>query len=205
MYPTLYPRQKEILNYIEKYISENGHSPTLMEIKTHIGVKTLSTVHEHITRLKDKGFLEKIKDSKTGLYFVLKTGAVAGSIISIPLVGRIAAGKPILAVEEADKFVPLPEELVGNKKVYCLKVEGDSMIESLIADQDIVVVEKVDYANDGDTIVALLDDGTATLKKIYKEKKYIRLQPANPNYKPLKVKSVTIQGRVIAIYRNLQH
>lgn len=201
MHPTLYPRQKQILQFIEAYIDEHGHAPTLMEIKDHIGVRTLSTVHEHLTRLKDKGYLTKEKDKKAGLYFVINTGKWMGSVVSVPLVGMIAAGKPILAIEDHQQDIPLPADLVGNKKVYCLKVQGDSMIESLISDGDYVVVEKVDYAKDGDTVVALLEDGTATLKKIYKEKKYIRLQPANPTYEPIRVKSVTIQGRVIAIYR----
>ncbi len=199
--PVLYPKQRKILHFIEEYISDNGFAPTLTEIKRFMGVKALSTVHEHLIKLEEKGFLERDDDNR-GINLRLKNGPFAGTFINVPLVGTIAAGQPIDAFEVPEKImVPIPKELVGNKHVYCLKVNGDSMIEELIKDGDIVVCEKVNHANRGDTVVALLEDNTATLKKFYPEASYIRLQPANPNYQPLKVRSVTIQGRVVAIYR----
>ncbi|MBN2100481.1 transcriptional repressor LexA [Candidatus Dojkabacteria bacterium] len=199
--PVLYPKQRKVLNYIEKYISDHGFAPTLTEIKDYLGVKALSTVHEHLIKLEEKGYLER-DDDKRSIRLKIKKGMFAGSLIDVPLVGMIAAGEPIDAIEEPEQIgVPLPANLVGNKKVFCLKVRGDSMLESLIADGDIVVCEKVDFVQDGDTVVALLEDNTATLKKFYRERNCIRLQPANPSYKPLMVKNVTIQGRVIAIYR----
>jgi repressor LexA len=199
--PVLYPRQRQVLEYIEKFISENGYSPTLTDIKEFLGVKALSTVHEHLIKLEEKGFLERCDDDKS-IRLKMTRGQYSGSIINVPLVGMITAGEPIDAIEEPEQEnIPLPAELIGNKRVFCLKVRGDSMIESLISDGDVVVCEKVDFVENGDTVVALLDDNTATLKKFYKEKNCIRLQPANANYDPLEVQNVTIQGRVIAIYR----
>ncbi len=202
--PVLYPKQKRVLKFIENFIADHGYAPTLTEIKKSLGVKALSTVHEHLIKLQEKGFLERDDDSR-GIKLRLKSGPFAGQLINVPMVGTITAGQPIDAFEIPDKVqIPLPQELVGNKHVYCLKVRGDSMIESLIADGDIVICESINYAEDGDTVVALLEDNTATLKKFYRERTCIRLQPANPKYKPLRVKSVTIQGKVIAIYRKYQ-
>lgn len=199
--PVLYPRQRKVLKYIERYISENGYAPTLTEIKEYLGVSALSTVHEHLIKLEEKGYLERCDDTKS-IKLKIKQGLFEGTFIDVPLVGTITAGQPIDAFQEPEPLkVPLPQEFVGNKNVFALKVRGDSMIESLIANDDVVICEKVDFAQNGDTVVALLDDNTATLKKFYKERNAIRLQPANPKYKPLRVQSVTIQGKVIAIYR----
>lgn len=199
--PVLYPKQRKVLKYIERHISEHGYAPTLTEIKDFMGVKALSTVHEHLIKLEDKGFLERT-DGKRSIKLKLTKGLFSGALISVPMVGMITAGQPIDAIEEPEKIgIPLPAELVGDRRVFCLKVRGDSMIESLISDGDIVVCEKVEFVQDGDTIVALLDDNTATLKKFYRERNCIRLQPANKDYEPLRVKNITIQGRVIAIYR----
>ncbi len=199
--PVLYPRQRKVLKFIEDYISTHGYAPTLTEIKEYLGVRALSTVHEHLIKLEEKGYLERCDDDNS-IRLKVKQGLFAGTLINVPLVGTITAGQPIDAFEEPEPMeVPLPQNLVGNKKVFALKVRGDSMIESLIADGDVVICEKVEFAHNGDTVVALLQDNTATLKKFFREKSYIRLQPANPKYSPIKVKNVTIQGRVIAIYR----
>jgi len=206
---TLYPRQKQILNYINNYISANGYAPTLSEIRDHIGVKALSTVHAHMRRLEEKGFIERDRDVETGINLILKAGQYAGEVIQVPLVGMIAAGSPIEAIEELGETVSIPSELVGNKRVYALKVKGDSMIEYLIADGDTIIVEKTDTAHDGDVVVALLEDGGATLKEFHNEidpitkRKYIRLQPKNEKYQPIIVtEGITIQGKLIGVYRN---
>ncbi len=199
--PVLYPKQRKVLKYIEEYIREHGHAPTLTEIKDYLGVRALSTVHEHLIKLEEKGYLERCDDNRS-IRLKLKQGLFAGTMINVPLVGTITAGQPIDAYEIPEPIdVPLPQHLVGNRKVFALRVRGDSMIESLIADGDIVICEKVDFAKNGDTVVALLDDNTATLKRFYKDRACIRLQPSNPKYSPILVKSVTIQGRVVAIYR----
>lgn len=199
--PVLYPKQRKILKFLDQYISENGFAPTLSEIKDFLGVSALSTVHEHLIKLEEKGFLERNDDDKS-IKLKITRGDFAGSLINVPLVGMITAGLPIDAFEEPEPIpVPVPADLVGNKRLFCLKVRGESMIESLIADGDIVICESVQYAKDGDTVVALLEDNTATLKRFFREKNIIRLQPANPNYKPLLVDNVTIQGKVIGVYR----
>lgn len=199
--PVLYPRQRKVLSYIEDYIGMHGYAPTLTEIKGYLGVRALSTVHEHLIKLEDKGYLERCDDTNS-IRLKVKQGMFAGTLINVPLVGTITAGQPIDAFEDPEPIdVPLPKNLVGNKKVFALKVRGDSMIESLIADGDIVICERVQYAQNGDTVVALLQDNTATLKRFFREKTYIRLQPSNPRYAPLHVKNVTIQGKVVAIYR----
>ena len=121
--------------------------------------------------------------------------------IELPLVGIIAAGHPIEAIENREADIAVPVEITRGRQCYILKVKGDSMIESLIADGDLVVVEKTEYAANGDMVVAVLDDGTATLKKFYKEKSFVRLQPANAKYQPIIAKSILIRGRVIGIIR----
>lgn len=207
MAATLYPRQRQILKFIEDYIDENIQAPTLTEIKDYIGVKSLSTVHQHMKRLEQKGLIEKDMSGR-GINLVLRAGRFAGEIIQVPLVGMIAAGSPIEAMEELGETVALPADLVGNKNVYALKVKGDSMIEYMISDGDIVVVEKREYADNGDVVVALLEDGSATLKEFHKEKdkktgkNFIRLQPRNAKYDPIIVKDgITIQGKLVAVYR----
>src|SRR5579872_877957 len=134
MNTVLYPRQRQILNFINQYIDTYGTAPSLTEIKGHIGVKTLSTVHEHLAKLEAKGIIEKIKD-QNGLYFSIKEGSHQGSLIQVPLVGLIAAGKPILAVETLGETIEVPAEIIGKRKnLYSLRVKGDSMIESLIGE-----------------------------------------------------------------------
>lgn len=196
----LYPRQKQVLAFIEKYIADNGYAPTLTMIQDFLGVHSLSTVHEHLIKLEEKGFLRR-SDRGRKIELMLTQGSFAGSIINVPLVGLITAGQPIDTIEEVGEYLTLPSELVGNKNVYCLKVRGDSMIEEYIVNGDFVLVEKVSHANRGDTVVAMLDDGTATLKKYYPGKRYVILKPANEKYKPIKSQNVTILGRVIGVFR----
>lgn len=204
MAPILPKTKQKVLHYLQHYISEHGYAPTLTEIADHLGVSALSTVHEHLQFLAERGFIEREEGAERGLTITQKmrqaVQAVARSI-ALPVVGTIAAGSPIEAIEHTEKALAVPEELVHGKNAYVLKVRGDSMIESFIADGDYVVVEKTDYARDGDTVVALLDDGTATLKKMFKKRNFIRLQPANKTYRPIDVKSVIIQGKVLGVIR----
>lgn len=199
------PKTKQkVLQYLKDYISQHGYAPTLTEIAKHMGVNALSTVHEHLAFLEERGFIERAEGEERGLTLSnrLKTFATElARSISLPVVGAIAAGYPIEAIESRDQHLAVPEELVRGKNAYVLKVKGDSMIESFIADGDYVVVEKTDFARDGDTVVALLDDGTATLKKMFKKRNFIRLQPANRKYSPIDVKSVVIQGKVLGVIR----
>lgn len=204
MAPILPKTKQRVLQYLKDYIAQHGYAPTLSEIAKHLGVSALSTVHEHVQFLEERGFIERTEGEERGLTLSNRVKSFATSLarsISLPIVGAIAAGSPIEAIEHRDQHVAVPEEIVRGKNAYVLKVRGDSMIESFIADGDFVVVEKTDYARDGDTVVALLDDGTATLKKLFRKRNFIRLQPANRKYSPIDVKSVVIQGKVLGVIR----
>lgn len=203
MPPILHKQKRAILNFLQEYIQENDSAPTLTEIAKAFKLSSLATVHEHLSFLEQAGFIKRDRNNARGIEIVEPehdTAFTAASML-LPLVGTIAAGSPIEAVEDKQEMISVPQELVGKKNAYILKVRGDSMIESLVADGDYVVVEKSELAHDGDMVVAMLDDGTATLKKFFRKKNFIRLQPANANYKPIDVKNVTIQGKVIGVIR----
>jgi repressor LexA len=204
MTPILPKTKQRVLHYLKDYIDEHGYAPTLTEIAKFLGVSALSTVHEHLQFLEERGYIERAEGEERGLSVRDRLSGLKQRLarsMALPVVGVIAAGSPIEAIEDASTNIAVPEELVRGKNAYVLKVRGDSMIESFIADGDYVVVEKTDYARDGDTVVALLDDGTATLKKMFKKRNYIRLQPANRKYSPIDVKSVVIQGKVLGVIR----
>ncbi len=195
-------KKQQILKYLKEYISEYGYAPTLSEIAEELNVSSLATIHEHLQYLEDHGFIVRDDNEARGITIPeLEKERAAEESVLIPLVGLITAGQPIEAIENREEEIPVPKELVRGKNAYILKVQGDSMVESLIADGDYVIVEKTDYAKDGDTIVAMLEDGTATLKKMFKTKNLIRLQPANKKYKPLYTKNVIVQGKVLGIIR----
>ena len=190
-------RQYEVLDFIRGFRERRGFSPTLEEIGEHFGVRRV-TIHEHVHALERKGALHCTPRAARSLVPV--GDAEARVPAPLPLVGRIAAGAPIEAVEEAET-IDIAEMVDADKECYVLRVNGDSMIEEQIRDGDYVIVEKRDSADDGETVVALLDDGSATLKKIYREAGRVRLQPANPTMKPRFVDSVQVQGVVIGVLR----
>lgn len=198
---TLAPVQKQCLEYLRQYISEHGHAPSLREISEHLGVKSPSTAHFHIERLEQKGFLKKSED---GSIEILDTPKMDLGPTAVPLVGVIAAGVPIDAIENVT-MIDVPSSMIsGRGEVYCLEVSGSSMIEKHICDRDIVVVKKQDHAEDGQVVVALLEDGSATLKTYRRLKNgQVMLIPANSAMKPLTVDHVNIQGKVIGIMRHM--
>lgn len=199
-------KKQQILAFLKQFIASHGYAPTLTEIAQKFKVRSLATVHEHLEFLEKAGFIKRGNDGVRELT-VVEPDTIAmfheAASVSLPLVGLITAGQPIEAVENREAMVTVPQEIVGRKNAYMLKVKGDSMIESLIADGDYIVVEKTEYAKDGDMVVALLEDGTATLKKFYKHKNFIRLQPANKKYKPIDVPTVVIQGKVLGVIRRV--
>lgn len=203
------PRQKQkILQYLKDYISTHDYAPTLTEIAKEFNLSSLATVHEHLGFLEDRGFIRRVAGEDRGIRIMERQTENPDQSwspsVMLPLVGVITAGKPIEAVERPDENIAVPEEIAQKKNAYVLKVRGDSMIESLIADGDYVVVEKTDYARDGDMVVAMLEDGTATLKKLFRKKNFVRLQPANKAYKPIDVPNVIVQGRVLGVLRAFQ-
>ncbi len=194
-------RQKEILDFIKSFIGSNGYSPSFSEIGQAFNLSSPATVHQHIKALVDKGYLKNDFNAKRSLEVVPQSQDLSQAF-NLPLVGLITAGEPIEAVEQ-NETIAVPSDLVVHQDdTYVLKVKGDSMIEDGILSGDYVVVERNHYPNNGDIVVALLNNAYATLKRFYRESKRIRLQPANGNYKPIYVKDVLIQGVVRGVIRN---
>jgi len=201
-------KKQQLLDFLKSYINDRGYAPTLSEIAKKFKVSSLATVHEHMAFLEKHGFIKRTGNIQSRELEIvdnrdsnMEATFLEGSMHALPLVGLITAGAPIEAVENREAEIAVPAEITRGRQCYILKVRGDSMVESLISDGDLVIVEKTEYAKNGDMVVAVLDDGTATLKKFYKEKNYVRLQPANAKYKPLMVENVIIRGRVVGIIR----
>lgn len=197
---TLTKRQKQILDFIAEYIKKNGTSPIYEEIKKRFKLSALSTVHQHVEALISKGYLIKNENSRG-----MEVKKFIEDFISVPLAGTIAAGQPIEAIEEKETIAIPKINLPPGKEIFALKIVGDSMIQENINDGDVVLVKKQPYANNGDRVVALIDNSEATLKKFFIENNQIRLQPANAKYKSLLVKpeNLTIQGIVIDVIKNI--
>ncbi|MEA3249410.1 MAG: transcriptional repressor LexA [Patescibacteria group bacterium] len=203
MTPTdkLTKKQTQVLEFVTEYIRDNGYAPSYREIGEALGVSSTATVHEHIKNLEQKGYLSGEGSSARGLE-VDEAIMRAAEGFSLPLMGLITAGEPIEAVEEGEE-VEVPSSLVGKPgETYVLRVKGESMIEDGILSGDYVIVERNPSPRNGEIVVALLENTYATLKRLYKEKGKIRLQPANSTMKPIYVKSVDVQGVVRGVIRN---
>lgn len=199
---TVTPRQLEVLKMIRNFRHQHGYSPTMQEIGDHLGL-TKVTVFEHVGALEKKGLLSRgAKHSARSLTVSESFEFEDERPNRLPLVGRIAAGSPIEAIENL-QTLNLDDFFDSNRDTFVLKVDGQSMIDDHIQDGDFVICEKRDEAQNGETVVALLHDGEATLKRFYREKGRIRLQPANPNFKPIYVDNVNVQGVVVGLIRKL--
>ena len=206
-------RQFEVLAFVDSFSHEKGYCPSFDEIGRHLRLSSLATVHKHISTLERKGFIRRDYNRSRSIEIVKRlpqrpvtesrqTGSASSKELQLPLLGRIAAGAPLEAVSSSESLSL--KEFVGSKSVYVLQVKGDSMIEDHICDGDFVVIEKTEIAENGETVVALLEGSEATLKKIYHETDgSVRLQPANAQMQPLLIKAedLRIQGRVIAVLR----
>lgn len=203
MYSDLSDRQIAILNFIKKELLKKGYPPSVREIGEAVGLSSSSTVHGHLAQLEDKGYIRR-DPTKPRAIEILEGNShvVRKEIINVPIIGRVAAGQPILAVENVEDTFPLPVDFVNNDNVYILSVRGDSMINAGILDGDYVVVRQQSDAKNGDIVVALLEE-EATVKTFYKEKDYIRLQPENPALEPIYSTDVKIMGKVIGVFRRL--
>ena len=200
---TLTKKQAQIKDFIERYSQEHGYAPSLSEIRDEFGISTISTVHEHLSNLVEKGVIKRLKGVARSLELVnLKSMA---ETMSVPLVGVITAGKPIEAIEVPDEVIEIAKDRRFQEgELYALRVRGNSMIGDGIFDGDFAIIKKQAWADNGDTAVAIVDDNEATLKKYYKEKGRIRLQPANPTFSPIFRKEVEIRGIVVKIIRDFQ-
>lgn len=193
-------KQREVLDFIGGFIESKGYSPSLEEIGEHMGLSSVATVHKHISQLITKGFVRRGWNQNRSLELVPEK--VERKSLEVPLFGAVAAGKPIEAVSE-EEFIEIPPTMVKPGKTYVLKVKGSSMIDEQIRDGDYVIVEDRKVAENGETVVALLNGEEVTLKKFYREKGKVRLQAANPSVSPIYVKKgdLKIQGVVIGILR----
>lgn len=203
---TLYRRQRQIVDFIAQYIQKNGFAPTLKEIAGSIGVSSLATVHEHLQALQRKNVIKKHEGTVRGIELVDRTFLRVTDSIDLPILGFIAAGSPIEPYTDPDAtFKVSPEMISGKKRAYILQVKGQSMIDDHIDDGDYVVIEETESVNNGDIVVALLDNGLATLKRFYKEVTRIRLEPANATMSPIYATNVKIQGRVVGLIRKFRY
>lgn len=203
MTAVIYKRERDLLQFISQFMQKRGFAPTLAEICDGLGLRSPATVHEHIQNLIDKGVLKKDEGVRRGLEILdQKVMGWVQNVVEIPLVGRIAAGSPIEAINDHTSTINVPPEIIGKKKCFALKVRGDSMIEAAILDGDYVICEETKEANNGEIVVALLNENFATLKRYFKEDTHIRLEPANSSMNPIITKNVTIQGKVISVIRH---
>ena len=202
---TLYKKQKQILEFISQYIQKNGYSPTLQEIADAMGLSSLATVHEHLQSLEKKNVLRRFEGSVRGIELVDDRFNTSYNAIELPLIGFIAAGEPIEAIENPLDTVLVSHDMVSpTKRCYVLQVKGDSMIQDGIFDGDHVVLQSQSTAENGDIIVALIENTYATLKRFYRERDgRIRLQPANDKMDPIYVhpSELQIQGKVTGVIR----
>lgn len=196
-------KQRSILEFIKSELYAKGYPPSVREICEAVNLKSTSTVHGHLERLGKKGYIRR-DPTKPRAIEVLDNSplSIAREMVEVPIVGKVTAGQPILAVENVEDTFPLPIEFVSGDNPFILAIRGDSMIEAGILDGDYVVVRQQSVANNGDIIVALIED-EATVKTFYKEKDHIRLQPENQLMEPIIVNDVAILGRITGVFRKL--
>ena len=206
-------REKAILKYIEKEIKENGYPPSVREIGKAVGLSSTATVHGYLAKLEQKGYIKKesqkgrtlrlLKNDEPYEQMKMSKDFYSGKeMVNVPVVGKITAGAPILAVENVTDTFPIPIDFVGNSESFMLVVRGESMIEAGILNGDYILVKKQNPANNGEIVVALIDD-EATVKTFYKEKNHIRLQPENSTMEPIIVPDCKILGKVAGVFRKM--
>lgn len=199
-------KQQKILDFVNRQVAEKGYPPSVREICRAVGFKSTSTVHAYIKKLEEEGLIEKDATKPRALRILDNKRSLEGYIAdreieNVPVIGRITAGQPILAVENIEETFPVPVEYLQNSTVFMLKVRGDSMTGAGILDGDYILVRQQNTAENGDIVAALIGD-EATVKRFYRENGHIRLQPENPAYEPIIVKEdLTILGKVIGLFR----
>ncbi len=194
-------KQTEVLEYLKKEILNRGYPPSVREICEAVNLKSTSSVFAHLETLEKKGYIRRDPTKPRAIEIMDDNfNMLRREIVSIPLVGRVAAGQPLLATQNIESYFPIPAEYMPRKEAFMLKVKGESMIEAGIFDGDIIMVERVNDAKNGDMVVALIDD-SATVKTFYKEYGHIRLQPENSSMDPIIVEDCMILGKVFGVFR----
>lgn len=201
-YGKISKKQQEILDYIKSEILNRGFPPAVREICEAVNLKSTSSVHAHLETLEKNGYIRRDPTKPRAIEIVDDNfNMVRREVVNIPIVGRVAAGEPILAIENVESYFPVPAEFIPKKETFMLKVKGESMVNAGILDGDHVIVEQCNTAKNGDTVVALIDD-SATVKTFYKEKNHYRLQPENDYMDPIIVyDNLQILGKVIGVFR----
>ena len=194
-------KQQQILDYIKEEILEKGYPPTVREICEKVGLRSTSSVHSHLNTLEENGYIRRDPTKPRAIEIMDdEFGLTRREMTNIPVIGRVAAGEPLLAVENIKNYFSLPTEFLPNCETYILEVKGESMINVGFFEGDYLIIEKTNVAKNGDIVVALIDD-SVTVKRLYKENGYIRLQPENDTMDPIIVDDCTIVGKAFALYR----
>ncbi len=204
-------RQQEIFDFIKRYAAEHGYPPTVRDIGKAVGLASSSTVHAHLANLERIGMLRRDPSKPRAIELLDRAvGTVTGPIRSalgvesgLPLVGHVAAGQPVLAEENIEEYIPVPDVAGGEEGEFILRVRGDSMVDAGMLEGDFVVVRSQDTADDGDIVVALVGED-ATVKRFFREKDHVRLQPENPTMEPIRSKDVKVLGRVVGLFRRVR-
>lgn len=195
------PKQKEILEYIKSQILERGFPPAVRDICEAVHLKSTSSVHSHLETLEKNGYIRRDPTKPRAIEILDDSfNFMRREMVNVPIIGRVAAGEPILAEQNVENYFPIPMEYMPNNQTFMLRVKGESMVNAGILSGDMVLVEQLSTAHDGDMVVALIEDG-ATVKTFYKEDGYIRLQPENDTMEPIIVSDVQILGKVIGVFR----
>ena len=196
-------KQLEILEYIKSQILERGFPPSVRDICEAVHLKSTSSVHSHLETLEKNGYIRRDPTKPRAIEILDESfNFTRREMVNVPIVGRVAAGEPILAEQNVENYFPIPMEFMPNNQTFMLKVRGESMINAGIFDGDYVLVEQMQTAHNGDMVVALIEDG-ATVKTFYREEGVIRLQPENDALEPIIVRDVQIMGKVIGVFRFL--
>ncbi len=197
----LTPKQQSVLSFIRRFFAEWGYAPTIAEICEGLGLSSTSTVHKHLKILVEKGHIDALPRRSRGLS-VKPHSVICSQSVDVPMLGSVTAGQPI-QINEIPETISLPESMIGRGETFVLEVKGDSMIDEAIKDGDLVIVEKRNTANNGDMVIACIENEEVTLKRIYREGSRVRLQPSNPAMMPIIIENqdVTIKGIVIGVLR----
>jgi len=210
---TLTKKQSETLTFIKKYMVSHGYPPSVREICAGMGLSSPATAHTHLKELENKGYIRK-ENSKFRTIELLvnneydkskESSNTSNQVVEVPLLGRVSCGNPIEAIENPTEFFSLPASLIPlNEEIFTLECKGDSMINAGIFDKDIVIIKKQRVCKDGEIVVAMTDENEVTLKRFYKERDHIRLQPENDEMAPIIVNNCTILGKAIGLYRKIK-